>query len=226
MAKKIVIDQIGPDDPREDKELVAKVDAMMAPEIEVEEKKEKALKPKTSLSKKKIAVEVDSKPLPSLDIFTDTPGAPVLSQGQNSETEESPEKLQPDAATSYSGKKETGSQKDLQTVPDTSKEPEDQISVLISDVNRPEDYDDSETAKAIDDIVAHESDDVLAVEDQRLANQQSTANDYPTLHTHKLFWSFIAILCLLAIATVAFVLDPNLLNPFSKLHWSSIRRHL
>ena len=225
MAKKIVVDQIDPDDPREDKQLVAKVDEMMATEAEVNDKP-KEQPPKPAPIKLKIPIETDTHSGPALDIFNDTPSAPLLAGSDSSTAPEDSPKKESDKPEPAKEEPETPKQDQDSITPDEPSFSDDQGPLKIHPPARPDNYDDRETAKVINDIVAHESDDVLAVEDQRLAKQQETGRNPKPPHTHKLIWSFVTLICLLAIATAVFILDPNLLNPFSKLHWSSISKHL
>jgi len=70
--------------------------------------------------------------------------------------------------------------------------------------------DDATSDKAIDDIVAHESDTILAAEDAELAaSAQETEPEEPVEHHYYIFWSFITIIALIAIAIAILLVSPD-----------------
>lgn len=216
MAKKIQIKDDA--DNGEDPSLVAKVDEMMDPDqaeetATVETDAIPELKPDEDLPK--ISREPD---LPPLDIFAETPSAPLLSkkktkkQAEVTELNEDSPAVEPD---------ESDEPKEEVSVPEAETEPE------VSEEIHPEEFDDPETAKAIDDIVAQEGDAALIVED--VERQQKETDSAPVKkknHGHPIFWTLVFIICVVAVGIALYLIDPQLFHAFSRLHWSSIRRHL
>lgn len=192
----------------EDPKLVEKVDAMMDP-AEDEKKTKRPIEPEADPKQDQTEEEI-----PPLDIFADAPGAPPL----DNKPQKTPAKKSPKVAD----QPDTPPAETL--LEPNAGEDEDETS-KVPPPKKPEGYDDPSTAQAIDEIVAHESDTVLAAQDQKLA-QESTNEAAEAQPTHHIFWAFIAIICLIAIALAVLLADPSIHNPLSKVHWSNVRRHL
>ncbi len=229
MAKKT--NQPKTDLSKDEQQLIVKVDKMMAtehqdmtpdyePETAMPEPKTATPSPK---SKKKIAIITDeansedqsSTPLSPLDIFADTPGAPLL--------ETSPDNAENEAKIEVKKDKKNSSRPEI-------KEPKEEVTPIEEEPAAPrsESFDDPLTAKAIEDIVAHEGDIALSEQDDP---ESSPAVAERTIiregkHTHRIFWTLVALVCIIAIAMAVFIINPSLHNPLSHLHWSAIRRHL
>jgi len=74
-----------------------------------------------------------------------------------------------------------------------------------------------ESDAAIDDIVAHEADQVLAAEDAgvRLAQLEGDESEPPTRSGHPIFWFIILLLVVVAIVSAYVVTTPGLELPFA-----------
>ncbi|MGH7234098.1 MAG: hypothetical protein ACREF7_01490 [Candidatus Saccharimonadales bacterium] len=228
MAKKQTA-KVSVDGSDEEQKLIVRVDKMMATEnqdmapdyepetkqADLEPEKQSATKPKTKIAV--VGVDEDSEiadSLPPLDIFADAPGAPPLKV----KTEKSAEPKDEQKETEES------------VVPPVETEQDNTAWVEQPEDNAPqkvENYDDQLTAKAIEDIVAHESDDEgQSAKDSEEPSEVKVDLSRQTKHTHHIFWTLVAIVCLLAVAMTIFIINPSIHNPLSHLHWSSIRRHL
>lgn len=193
-----------PIDENDDPKLVARVDAMMNSKLTTAEPKPLAKKVKDE-SRTDGLVSA-----PPLDIFADATSAPILNSAPLAKVKKA-HIIQERSSVSSGGEKITVRVKSAPT------------AALVAEA--PENYDDPVTAQAINDIVASESDEVLAAEDSALAEQQLDSE--PVKESgHKLFWSFIALICLVALALALFIIDPNLFKPLTKIHLNSIMRHL
>ena len=237
MAKKQA-NQPKTDISKDEQQLIVKVDKMMATEHQdmapdyepettlLEEPKDEP----SPTNKKKIAIMTDeetkseeesSDSLPPLDIFADAPGAPPLKPSP--ESAKSKDRVEVKKAA----KSETPAVEIKADLPAEAKE-EVQPQEDEPLPPRAESFDDPLTAKAIEDIVAHESD--VALSEQNDSNSSSAASESHIIregkHTHRIFWTLVTLVCIIAIAMAVFIIDPALHNPFSHLHWSSIRRHL
>ena len=189
--------------PNEDPAVVAKVDQMMDPYTEDEKGNEtdnKAADVSDSQSAK------SSDELPPLDIFADTPGAPQLTQSsQKKNTKKKTRKNSVESSTSETDQGE---------VKDSSLSEIIEDNPVIDSPSKPDDFDDPTTAKAIDDIVAQESDLVLGVEDTKLANiETEVRSSGKNAGSHKIFWGLVLIVCVLAIAMAVYIIDPSLSLP-------------
>lgn len=91
----------------------------------------------------------------------------------------------------------------------------------------PDDYNDPKTAKAIDDIVAQESDQVLASNDERLEEiENSVPNKNHKAWLNLFFWLMVFLLCLIAIGITAYYVNPAVYKPLSRLNWHAIKGHI
>jgi len=70
-----------------------------------------------------------------------------------------------------------------------------------ADVPSEPQLDDSVSDAAVDDIVAHESDTVLAAEDTAIEQQKVTAPRPRKIHHHPVFWTLVALIAIVAVAT-------------------------
>ena len=207
MPKQITVDSAD-EQPEEDKQLVAKVDRMLNPEAGQPE----PVQPAHELS--------DKTNPPPLDIFADTPSAPLLNvtkkkSRQKTVAAEKPTKnIHIAAQVSEPAKSET--------VPDPDDVP-DESGVWQSAT--PNEYNDSQTAAAIDSIVASEEDTLLNLEDQVKSSQLS--NRVTQHHiVRKIFWLMIGLLCLVALSVAVQVVYPNLTNPVGKAIWHLISHRI
>lgn len=81
----------------------------------------------------------------------------------------------------------------------------------------PAKLDTPQTDAAIDDIVAHEADEVLAVQDASTeAAAEAVADEpKPKRHGHPVFWFIIFALALFAVLAAVILTNPGLELPFS-----------
>ncbi len=200
-------------DSGEDPGLVAKVDEMMDPDLPAVKAVESPVEPSEATDDD--VPKISRVPnLPPLDIFADTKGAPLLTKT----------KAKPKIVNDIIAKPKA----EPIPLPDsvaTEDDPTNEDNVPEPTNPSPDNFDDPNIAQAIDDIVAHEGDTVLQVEDYKLANQRPIASAGKS-HGHPVFWTLIVILCLIAIALAVYLLDPSIHNPFRHFHWSSISSHL
>jgi len=70
-----------------------------------------------------------------------------------------------------------------------------------ADVPSESQLDDSVSDAAVDDIVAHESDTVLAAEDIAIEQQKAAAPKPKKIHHHPVFWTLVALIAVVAVAT-------------------------
>lgn len=210
MAKKIQIKDEA--DSGEDPSLVAKVDEMMDPDQDgvVVSTVDEPMPLESEADLPKISREPE---LPPLDIFADAPSAPLLTKKKSKKVVVAPA-LTPDTTT-VTPEAET-----------QSAEPEVESLPVSSEEIKPEEFDDPDTAKAIDDIVAHEGDTALNVEDSKRRSREEASEPPKEKHGHPIFWTLVFLVCVVAIVMAAFLADPQLFHPLSKIHWSSIRQHL
>ncbi|HSX37057.1 MAG TPA: hypothetical protein VLG13_02995 [Patescibacteria group bacterium] len=154
-----------------DQQLEAKVDAMMDPK----RPEPTFVEPREESTDKhqEPAAGQPNDTLPPLDIFSDPKTAPEV-----------PKDLLKDIGTvEEAPKKEEVETTDQPPAPEA--EPE---------------LDDATSDAAIDEIVAKESDTVLATEDASAQAASEEVSEAPKkLHHHPLFWSFVAIVAILAI---------------------------
>ena len=237
MAKKVVVVE-DEQDPNEDPVVVAKVDEMMDPakraEKTIETKEEPSVEDAANGSNE------ETSDLPPLDIFADAPGAPELIKTTGKKADEKevkPESEEPmpteESEPEPTEESEPQPEETRATEVKESKQSSELDEAIESDSLpaestpiEPDDFDDPQTAKAIDDIVSLESDLVLDHEDQRKSKQATkTADKDEKKSSHKLFWAFVIIVCLVAIVMALFILDPSLHLP-KHISWESIKRHL
>lgn len=98
--------------------------------------------------------------------------------------------------------------------------PEDEsTSVQQDDVTiKPVNLDTPESDAAIDDIVAHEADEVLAAQDAGIEAAQARADSAtvePEKHGHPIFWFMILFLVVIAVIAFVVLTNPGLELPFS-----------
>ena len=245
MAKKQAVTKNNNDGSGEEQKLVAKVDQMMATEHQDMtpnyEPATKITDPDPKAKKVEVKDEVttteNSEPsepdsLPALDIFADVPGPPPLAG--KSETKASPAKKatqiavvdnSDDASTNQEeeAELETEAEPEAETEPDVEDEAE---APSATSAVRTENFDDPVIAEAIEDIVAHEGDIALSVQDATQADAELKSLHHAEARTHHLFWTLVAIVCLVAIAMAVFIINPSIHTPFRNLNWNTIRRHL
>ena len=209
MAKKIeVMNEL---DSGEDPKLIAIVDEMMDPSSP----KEKKIEPvpdqsdDSPKSGKTIKIETEAEDLPVLDIFADTPSAPLIEK-------EPKEEAKAEAPASEETKLEVESTPEV-AVDMTSNKVEPSQKAIASNPTVNE-YDDSQLSKAIEDIVSHESDEVLLAEDSKLDMLNETAKSPKDNDSHKLFWTLVVLVCLVAIAMAVFLVDPNFIHSLKKIN--------
>ncbi len=220
MAKKITIDDDL--DLTEDPAVVAKVDKMMDPEVKEEQPAEASSEPDNP-SVAATDGETSSDGQPPLDIFADAPGAPELVKTAKA----GKQKNEPAESTEDSSRQAEAPSEPDDRAPDPTDDPEPEDTPVEGDPIEAQDFDDPTTAKAIDDIVAHESDVVLDIEDSKTAQAEAEAGPVPEEKSgHKLFWSLVFIVCLIAIAMAVFIIDPSIHLPVKHFNWSTIKRHL
>ena len=236
MAKKTEKNKPAPEAFSEDQKLLAKVDAMMAtqnqdmtpgyePKVDLAQVEPEAVKEEVKEAPKDVAADTKTGPaaeaLPPLDIFADVPGAPPLETKTTAKTASAKKPAKKVKITQYEEEPEVIAT----SVKDTSAEEPESQAVL--DPQQPPNYDDSVLAKAIEDIVSKESDAALnAVDEQTEQSEELDMGRHYSKRTHHLFWTFVTLVCLIAIAMAVFIIDPSIHNPLRNLHWSSIRKHL
>lgn len=211
MAKKIAVED--EQDPNEDPAVVAKVDKMMDPKKQEDPKPETVIDPINEPAADD--TEEPSSDLPPLDIFADAPGAPELVKPGSKKKEKKGEPEPEQAPVS----------EPEQPVDPVASEDVESVPVEGTPIE-PDDFDDPTTAKAIDDIVAHESDAVLSIEDSKKAQAEDAVPPEKGKSSHKIFWSLVFIVCLVAVAMAVFIVDPSIHLPLKHLNWSTIKRHL
>lgn len=207
----------------EDPKLVEKVDEMMDPEID-ESNPEDSPSP-----------EETAKSDPVLDIFADVSSAPLLVKTKKEKT---------NIVLDDKDKKKTKKIVDIEPIEDQIKttpetdlikdplppvkdnEPDESI---IEPLKRAEEFDDPSTARAINEIVAEESDEVLMIEDSKLAKEQFPLAKEKRFK-HPFFWALVILVCLVGVAIAVFVIDPSIHDPLAKVKWHhlwlSLKKHL
>ena len=213
MAKQITVDSAD-EQPEENKLLVAKVDRMLNPAVDQPESKPKP-KPIQNVSE-----QSESTDLPPLDIFADTPSAPLLSVVKKTVSKKTPASNKPTKnvrMTTVISEPEVS-----KTVPDPDDEPEEPAPWRPA---VPNEYNDSQTVAAIDSIVASEEDTLLNLEDQVKSNQVLKEGSKHHIF-RKLFWLIVGLLCLLALSVAVHVIYPNVTNPVGKEIWHLISHRI
>ncbi len=231
----------------DDIKLVAKVDEMMATknqdmtpdyeqaikssdaESEPSNEEEATTETKTEVQPEEIKAE----DMPPLDIFADVPGAPPLEDKEIEAVEIKPKKPKSNKKATkisikeYDNEPESEDEAETGTEDKAEVEPEEEEEKVEPVKKRPPAYDDSVISKAIDDIVAHEGDVALMVQDQQQASSEGVAPTHSVKRTHHIFWTFVALVCLVAVAMTIFIINPSVVrNPLHSLHWNSIKKHL
>ena len=251
MAKKQAATKNNNDASGEEQKLVAIVDQMMATEhqdmtpnyepatkiTKTEDTTEKVdLKDQVDITEQSEPTEPASPP--ALDIFADVPGPPPLAG--KSETKASLKKKatqiavvdnSDDASTNQeeTAELETEAETEAEPEAEAATEPEEEEEAETPSTTsavRTENFDDPVIAEAIEDIVAHEGDIALSVQDATQADAELKSLHHAEAHTHHLFWTLVAIVCLVAIAMAVFIINPSIHTPFRNLNWNTIRRHL
>ncbi|HET7320179.1 MAG TPA: hypothetical protein VFI84_01165 [Candidatus Saccharimonadales bacterium] len=123
------------------------------------------------------ATTADDGALPPLDIFAGATTAPPVPSDLATEIPEEPEDVASQGTNKSAPAGDAG-----QEIPS-----ETQLDDAVSDA-------------AVDDIVAHESDTVLAAEDAALKTQTVHEPKPKKIHHHPVFWTFITLIVLVAIA--------------------------
>lgn len=189
--------------PNEDPAVVAKVDQMMDPSTEDEKNNETNNKATNASDSQSAGLDDE---LPPLDIFADAPGAPqLIKSSPKKKTKKSSVESPARDSDQDEGNNETKGLSASEIIDDNP---------VIDSPQKPDDFDDPTTAKAIDDIVAEESDLVLGVEDTKRANMETEVqSSEKDTGSHKIFWSLVLIVCVLAIAMAVYIIDPSLSLP-------------
>ena len=215
MAKKIAVKEAEVDD---DPNLIEKVDEMMDPEEQA-----------TKASDGDNDQPTTDDPTP-LDIFADTPSAPLLKIPKGKKiikdvlVKDEPAEPLAEAVDPEPEHQDAENKQEVVEALPIQLDPEEE-KVISPRREAPKEYDDPTTAKAIDDIVAQESDEVLLIEDHKIADKKVAAGSGKS-SGHPIFWSLVVIVCLIGIAMAVFIVDPSIHDPLSKVHWSSITKHL
>lgn len=204
-------------DQYENPQLVEKVDAMMDPKKEPDSTQTEDVNEVEDLPIEGESSSEDAPP--PLDIFAEAeeeaPGAPPM---------DSPKKKGKAAKKVAKDEHQDAAGDEVLEETPISSEKE---NAKPAKSPKPEEYDDPQTAKAVDDIVSHESDAVLGIVDANLANAEANSTPVKTEQGHKIFWFSVVIICLVAIVLGLYIINPTMFHSVvSKIHWSSIRRHL
>ena len=247
MAKKQAVTKNNNDGSGEEQKLVAKVDQMMATEhqdmtpnyepatkITDPDPKAKKVEVKDEATTTENSEPSEPASPPALDIFADVPGPPPLAGKSEAKASTAKKATQiavvdnsDDASTNQEEKAELETEaepeEEAETEPDVEEEAE---APSATSAVRTENFDDPVIAEAIEDIVAHEGDIALSVQDATQADAELKSLHHAEAHTHHLFWTLVAIVCLVAIAMAVFIINPSIHTPFRNLHWNTIRRHL
>jgi hypothetical protein len=203
MAKKKQ-DKVTDNDLTEDPKVIAKVDAMMStgrdrPELETESKSVDEFE--------KLQPEPSESSPPPLDIFADTPSAPLLN-----EVKTKPKR----AAHKVKIAVEEVTEADEEGRVEVNEIPKEEVKPLKVD-----NYDDPQTAQAINAIVAEEADTTLGVQDAELEQVKAESAPAQSSHAAAWFWVLVVIVCLVAIGMAIYLIDPNM-----HVSLSSIKHHL
>lgn len=207
MAKQITVDSAD-EQPEENKQLVAKVDQMLSPAANKTEPVKTAPEPS------------DETGPPPLDIFADTPSAPLLSVTKKKSRQKTVKAEKSTKNIHIAAKVLEPAESETALDPDDAP---DKISVWRASV--PNEYNDSQTAAAIDSIVASEEDTLLNLEDQVKSSQLSNQGTKHHIF-RKLFWLIIGLLCLVALSVAVHVVYPNVTNPVGKEVWHLISHRI
>lgn len=211
---------------QEDTKLVKKVDRMMDPAITEFPPEEKV--------NDQISDEVVDEPLATdiepktdtapLDIFANRATAPLITKKAKQTIKNKDivdDKLaSDDVSVKFGTPLKVTYEEEASDISGQSEEDElAHQKISSSKTSNPDEYDDPILAEAISDIVAHESDEVLLVEDSMLANRAENSQPIKDkTGSHPIFWTSVALVCLLAIAIALFLADPIIFQPLSKIH--------
>ncbi len=207
----------------EDPLLVKEVDQMMDPEIPNEpvDPIEEAVNDEEDSTPTE---SIDNSNVPPIDIFQETQTAPLFKKTKEKEL---PEVVADETGTEQQSPeaKEDAEVNELASDPEEQKEDDGIIASVPLVAN---DYSDPQTSKAIEDIMAHESDEVLAVEDSKTQKSEKYApqSDGKSSKGHMLFWLMVFIICLIAIGLAVYIVNPKYYKSITKINWSSIEHHL
>ena len=247
MAKKQAVTKNNNDGSGEEQKLVAKVDQMMATEhqdmtpnyepatkITDPEPKAKKVEVKDEVTTTENSEPIEPASPPALDIFADVPGPPPLAGKSEAKASLKKKATQiavvdnsDDASTNQEEKAEVETEAEPEEEAETEADVEDEAEApSATSAVRTENFDDPVIAEAIEDIVAHEGDIALSVQDATQADAELKSLHHAEAHTHHLFWTLVAIVCLVAIAMAVFIINPSIHTPFRNLNWNTIRRHL
>ncbi len=223
MAKKIIVsDDL---DISDDPKLVAKVDAMMDPEAT-----EVVPVPEPTPPTNDQSVDAAKADPPPLDIFAGMTSAPPL---EAVETPPQPKPVKVKVKTKPASKEAKSAAKTVTAKPAKAKPAEDEpvpvteeaVEVSVK-ASSPNEYDDPKTAQAIEEIVTAESDAVLNLVDAAVENENRQQGEVPQKHGHPIFWSLVALICLLAVAMALFLMYPSLGGLLNSLHLKTLFKHL
>lgn len=203
----------------EDPLLVKEVDQMMDPEIPDEPVNpiDEVVNDEDS---KPLAETADNSSLPPIDIFQGTQTAPLFKKTKEKESTEI-------VADGTNDDVRLSEAKD-DLVDNELKEQNEDSDFVASVPLVANDYSDPQTSKAIEDIMAHESDEVLAVEDSKFQQSENHASqsDGKSSKGHMLFWLMVFIICVIAVGLAAYIVNPKYYKSITKINWSSIEHHL
>jgi hypothetical protein len=221
MAKKINIqdDSLNQEDPY----LLKKVDKMMGssstPDSISDEFEQDKLTAKPDAA-------IDS---PTRDIFADTVTAPLLTKKSMSTSKD--EELYSDSTEDERimtiEAEEPVKQASTIAIKDNVVESGENNSLnnqitLDSKATTPDEYDDPKLTEVINDIVAQESDKALLVDDSLLAKAQQNSRMVNARSSHPIFWTLVALVCLVAIAIAVFLIYPNIYPPISRFNLKAL----
>ena len=204
MAKKNQ-DQDTDSDLTEDPKVIAKVDAMMS--TGRDDKLELMTEPKSVDELADSQPESSESSPPPLDIFADTPSAPLLNKVKTK-----PKRTVRKVKIAV----EEASDEDEEGKVEVKEIPAEEVKP--PKVNN---YDDPQTVQAINEIVAEEADTTLEVQDAELEQAKADSVSAKGSHLATWFWVVVIIVCLVAIGMAIYLIDPNM-----HVSLSSIKHHL
>lgn len=173
----------------DDSKLIAKVDEMMSPD-----RPSKPMQAKAQSIKIKISDQPQTPSPPPLDIFAETPSAPLLSRKNIKD-----KPLKEPASKSVPVLVESPTK--------TVAEPEPVVDTPPS-LQTVNEYDDPQTAALVDQIVASEA---KPIPEQRFEAHKKSSKVSSRQHQgrqHPLLWVLVILICILAGVTVLYLSDP------------------
>jgi len=221
------------DDKTEDQELIRRVDAMMDPSYQVDAVKEandQINKPAEEETAKDVVDAASANPdlkQEPIDIFADVATAPLLSGHKNLNSSPKPSSHLTKIKV-IKADNESDSEIPVEIEPDDSVDLAPVESTEDQELpNKPIEYDDKELDTAIAEIVSHESDEALLVEDSVLKRKQAEIQvPKQKRFKHPIFWSLVGLVSLVAIAMIVFLVDPNIHDPIPSINWSRLEHQI